>query len=250
MNIIDNNTKETKNKRIDILDALRGFGVVLMIIFHFCFDLTHFGYANIDITYGWFWIYFRFVIIGIFAFCVGYSFNLAHKNNIALKKFNIILLKLFVSACLVSISTYFLFPTKWVYFGILHFIFVSYFLLFFIHKLKIIYLLFFSGLLFCLSFFEIIDGNFVGHLAIKYLNANITSVDIVAFVPWFCVILLGLVLGKLQVLNKINLNYKPYMASSFNALLFLGKNALVIYLIHQIILFTLFSSFAFMVGLF
>ena len=35
-----------KAQRLASLDALRGLAIVWMTVFHFCFDLTHFGYLQ------------------------------------------------------------------------------------------------------------------------------------------------------------------------------------------------------------
>ncbi len=236
----------TTQNRIEVLDTLRGIAVVLMIAFHFCYDLNDFGYSNFDMFNNIYWEAFRAVIVGLFAFCVGYSFHISHKNAtyINIKKFKSVLLRLFISACLVSIATYAIFPDEWIYFGILHFILLSYFLLFFVYWLENIYLLILAFGLFILNIFDVIDGNFIIHFAVRYLDAPHKTLDMVAFIPWFCIILIGLICSKLELLQKIKLNTINILSNK-SGINFLGRHALFIYLIHQIIMFGLFEGFIF-----
>jgi len=250
---MQNTATNTTNQhtRIQLLDTLRGIAVVLMIVFHFCYDLTNFGYSNFDMFSNIYWEAFRAVIVGLFTFCVGYSFHLSHKNDstyINLKKLSTISARLFASACLVSIATYFMFADEWIFFGILHFIFVSYVLLALVYWCKSIYLFALSLVLFLTNAFGLIDGNFIVHFAVEYLNAPHKTLDMVAFAPWFCVVLVGLICARADLLSKIKTNKLDDIFSK-SGVNFLGRHALFIYLIHQVIMFGLFSLTAFLINL-
>ena len=65
-------------KRVAGLDIFRGYAIVLMVIFHFCFDLNYFHIVPINIRSESFWIYFRFCIVFMFIFSAGMSLQLAH----------------------------------------------------------------------------------------------------------------------------------------------------------------------------
>ncbi|MBU2240237.1 MAG: DUF1624 domain-containing protein, partial [Gammaproteobacteria bacterium] len=50
------------SKRSAFLDVYRGTAVLLMMIFHFCWDLRNFGFMEFSI-YDPFWVYFRSLIL-------------------------------------------------------------------------------------------------------------------------------------------------------------------------------------------
>ena len=66
------------NKRLLWVDAVRGLAIVLMVIFHFCYDLRYFGYVDWNNPNGPNWRPFRYVILTLFISTVGVSLVLAH----------------------------------------------------------------------------------------------------------------------------------------------------------------------------
>ena len=58
-------------RRYDTVDALRGLAMVWMTIFHFCFDLSHFGLWSQNFRLDPFWTNQRTVIVSLFLFCAG-----------------------------------------------------------------------------------------------------------------------------------------------------------------------------------
>ena len=52
--------------RHDRLDALRGLAMVWMTVFHFCFDLNHFGHIRQDFYGDPFWTWQRTAIVSLF----------------------------------------------------------------------------------------------------------------------------------------------------------------------------------------
>ena len=57
--------------RFDRLDALRAVAIVWMAVFHFAFDLDHFGYVNQDFLRDPLWTLQRTAILGTFLLCAG-----------------------------------------------------------------------------------------------------------------------------------------------------------------------------------
>src|SRR5437868_5306434 len=57
--------------RYDSIDALRGVAIVWMTVFHFCFDLNHFGWLHQDFYNDAFWTGQRTAIVSLFLFCAG-----------------------------------------------------------------------------------------------------------------------------------------------------------------------------------
>ena len=78
------NMKEIK--RYFELDFLRGSAVVLMVLFHFGYDLALFGYTSYRTTVDMEWITFRAVILSMFLLSVGMSAYLAYADTIDWKK--------------------------------------------------------------------------------------------------------------------------------------------------------------------
>ena len=113
-----------KNQRLFGLDIFRGLAVILMIVYHFFFDLHYFGYLQIDF-FTPFWLSFRYLIISFFLFSMGISLVLSHLLKIHLNKVMRRIIVLGISALSVSIASYYLFPNSWIYFGILHFIWLA-----------------------------------------------------------------------------------------------------------------------------
>lgn len=228
-----------QNSRLHSLDIFRGWAILLMVAFHFFYDLNYFGYISVHLNREPFWLLFRFLIVSMFLFSVGISLKLAHRKNIQwhkVKKRSAILLG---ASLIVSIVTYFQFPTTWVYFGILHFISIASLLalpfLFrpYLALLVSLSILFFSALGY-LRFHEL----FV-YLQ-PLLNLPKRTQDFVPFFPWFAVILLGVVFVHFGLEKKIQLN--PHKLF-YKVLAFLGRNALLVYLVHAPLLFGLFMLF-------
>ncbi|WP_418640359.1 heparan-alpha-glucosaminide N-acetyltransferase [Sulfurimonas sp. ST-27] len=218
------------------LDFIRGIAIVLMVVFHFCFDLNNFHFIDINIYHGVFWHYFRYVIVSLFLLCVGVSLYLVNESGYNftkdLKRFFLI----FANAMLVSAASYFTFPHSFIYFGILHFIaFASLLALAFVKFPKIALL---AGItIIVLSYNNTLHMHWLYNILKMPLHLPKHPEDLVPFTPWFGVVLVGIFIGckKLFIFNTVQ-NYFTKKVS------FLGKHSLLIYMIHQPVLFgTVFS---------
>ena len=122
-------------QRFHYLDVVRGIAIILMIIYHFSFDLNNFNYIQIDLDNSLGWQSFRAVIVTLFLTTMGMSLALTHANGICWPCMKKRTLFLGGASLLVSVGSYFQFPESWIYFGILHFIlFASWLGLFFVGK--------------------------------------------------------------------------------------------------------------------
>lgn len=211
------------NSRSSLIDALRGFTIILMIFFHFSFDLNNFGFIKIDIINAPFWYVLPRIIVFLFLFAVGMSLSLAHKVKINWRSFNKRLLKIVFFAVMISIVTYYMFPDNWIYFGTLHAIaLISLISLPFLKKPNLSLVI--ALLLFIPSIF--LDLN------IPWFSLPHQSWDYISPFPWLGASLLGI----FAVHKRVHFIYIPKnrVVKSLN---FLGKHSLLIYLIHQPILF-------------
>ena len=107
------------------LDLIRGLAIIMMIAFHFIYDLNSFGFTQIPLFTHWLGIAWRCLIVFLFLSAVGISLVLAHKDHLKFKKFLKRIFYLGLAALLVSAGTFVMFPDGWVYFGILHLIWIS-----------------------------------------------------------------------------------------------------------------------------
>ena len=220
------------------LDFIRGIAIVLMVIFHISFDLNYFHFINIDIynhhSHNWF--YFRIIIVTLFLLAVGISLSIVYENGIDYKKFLKRVFKLFLTSILITAVTYFVFPKSWIYFGIIHFITVaSIFAIFFIKRE---YLALIVGLVIILLYkFDLVSMHPFYLYIRDILHLPHKTEDLVSFIPWFGVILVGIFIGKKRLFLF------PLPKSSFTQkIAFLGKHSLFIYLTHQIFFFGIISG--------
>lgn len=211
------------SERSIFLDVLRGFTVVLMIIFHFSFDLDYFGFISVDIVHAPFWYFFPRLIVFLFLFAVGIALSIAHRNGIKWKSFGKRLLLLLFWAAIISIVTYNFFPENWIYFGTLHAIAVV--SVFSLPFLKRPWEALVVGL--CLFIPSIIWDQ-----TLPWIQLPHSSWDYISPFPWLGASLIGIFAAHKRIYlidfprNKLvkSLNY-------------LGKHSLFIYLVHQPILF-------------
>lgn len=209
--------------RYPIIDLIRGFTIILMVIFHTSFDLNHFGIIQVDILHHPFWYFLPRLIVFLFFFAVGISLKIAHNDQIHWKSFFQRLLKISFFAGLISLVTWYLFPDNWIYFGTLHCIaIISVIGLFFIHRENL-------ALIVALALFI---PSIIWDKNLPFFELPIQSFDYISPFPWLGALLIGIYATKWQFhLVKINRNQLN------DSLQFLGKHSLSIYLLHQPFLF-------------
>ncbi len=211
-------------KRFALLDQTRGFAIILMAIFHFSYDLTNFGFINIDFYKDPVWLIFPRIIVFLFLFCVGLSLPLSHLPKIKWNKFFVRFFKIVIAAIAISVFTYIAFPKQWVYFGTLHCIATcSLLALPFLNFPKISLLL---GI--ALPVMAFLDIN------IPWINLGHKSMDYIPVFPWLGVVLIGIFAHSVRFHQLPIPNY-----IGNRQLQFLGRHSLIIYLIHQPLLFVI-----------
>lgn len=223
-------------KRSRFLDAYRGLAVLFMMVFHFSWDLSHFGFIEYSI-HDPFWVYFRSLILTLFLTAIGWSTYLTLKKgpNASFWKRNS---KLLLCASVISLATYLSVPDQWIYFGILHFIFIASLLTQPLAKWPIVSAI--IGVVILLIYHTTHYLTFPNAFVTitNYLHLPQSTLDIVFPFPWIGVILMGPLLGYL------NWHKCPTPTSLLiDILIFLGRYALPIYLVHQVLLFTLVATF-------
>ena len=209
------------------LDLMRGYAIIMMIAFHFIYDLNSFGFTNIPLFTHWAGTAWRTLIVFLFLSAVGISLVIAHSKILKLKKFIKRQVYLGIAALIVTAGTFVMFPDEWVYFGILHLIWVSSLIAIFFIKLPntslLIALIILISSILGQPNFTIISNIFEPYLPLG-------SVDYYPLFPWLSFIFIGIFLG-----------HNPYHQKVFTLrsgfLEFIGKHSLIIYLTHQLVLF-------------
>lgn len=220
------------NQRLALVDTLRGFAILLMVIFHFCFDLSYYGLADFDFYSEPFWLHFRTIILSSFLLIMGISFALANADNFNRQQYLRRLGILIASALLISISTWLTFGDRFIFFGVLHFIAVASAVgLLFVHAgrfnlLAGVALIAFANLN-QFAWFDQTGWRWIGLMTYKP-----GTEDYVPLLPWFGVVLIGMYLSPM--VNHLAQKYltTPQLPLG-NTLALAGRHSLIIYLVHQ-----------------
>jgi uncharacterized membrane protein len=232
--------------RNDVIDVMRAVAIVLMVIFHFIFDLTFFDYTNLQIPNGDGWREFRAVIVSLFLITMGASLRMAYPGKIAWRKLSYRSGKLLLAAALVSMVSILITPTEWIYFGILHFIAVASLLCIGLRHLPKTALLL-ALLILTIYNLELISPKWPFSLISSYLPS--TTGDFVAPVPWLASVLLGIWFShqawfRLPLMTPVlgfttsDVELPTIAIQLRSSIRWLSKHSLVIYLLHQPLFFS------------
>ncbi|MDB5592143.1 heparan-alpha-glucosaminide N-acetyltransferase [Enterovirga sp.] len=102
------------------VDLARGAAVVAMVIYHFAWDLSQLGFVATDIQGHLGWSLFARLVAASFLILSGVSLVLAHGRALRPAAFLRRLAVLAAAAAAVSGATYLVFPDSFIFFGILH----------------------------------------------------------------------------------------------------------------------------------
>ena len=108
------------SSRFALLDALRGLAMLWMTVFHFCFDLNHFGYFQQDFYRDPVWTWQRTLIVSLFLFCAGLGQAIARGQGLRWSRFWQRWLQVAGCALLVTLGSWWMYPNSFIYFGVLH----------------------------------------------------------------------------------------------------------------------------------
>lgn len=106
--------------RMPLVDGARGFALVAMTVFHFCWDLAMFRQIDPQVMTSPGMIWFARSIAGSFLFIVGFSIVLAHQERFRARSFAWRMAKIIAAASAITAATWFATPDAFIFFGILH----------------------------------------------------------------------------------------------------------------------------------
>lgn len=208
-----------------------------MAIYHFVFNLQNFKLIDFNIftnTYGIIW---RGLILGTFLVCVGISLVIISNNTKKKVFYKKSTFQLFFASCLVSLASYIVFPKMWIFFGVLHFIFLAKFIMRpFLHKAK---LSLFMGI--SILGVYLVFGAYNPFIYLYGISIfPIVTLDMINMVPWLSAVFFGIFLGHYPLYK-----YLPYKEIKFFE--YISKNSLLFYLLHQVLLFPIVALINFFV---
>ncbi|MFZ7094368.1 heparan-alpha-glucosaminide N-acetyltransferase [Primorskyibacter sp. 2E233] len=215
-----------------MLDIARTVALLGMILFHFVKDMEVFGLIASGTTLTGGWAIFARCIAGSFIFISGVSFVLAHSRGFDGKAWRRRFILIAGAACLVTLATYAVFPSRFIYFGILHAIAAASFLgLPFLFAPAWLALL---GAAVIISIFATVGGSLFPSPLMAWTGLSTAaraSLDFLPVVPWFAAFLLGIAFAKVAPMDRL----EPTWPKSFpaRALAWPGQHSLVVYLLHQ-----------------
>lgn len=218
-------TAKGHSNRFAIIDIYRGTAVLLMIIFHFTYDLALFKFVALTFKKHQdpFWWFLPRIIVFLFMVSMGMSMHLVHFPKIQWRPFKKRLGKLVFFAAVISVSTYFMFPKRWIYFGTLHSIAVCSLLILPLLKYKFLNL----ALALVLFGHTIITGK-----SIPFWLMPHAAMDYIPPWPWIGAAALGVFFVK----QNWHIWHVPQ--NFFTRFIqYLGKHSLLIYLLHQPLLY-------------
>lgn len=223
--------------RIWEIDLLRGIALILMVLFHFMFDLSFFFSIQLDTNQGMPALIGKTAAI-LFIMLSGVScqFN-RHPVKRGMQILGWALLISLITCTLdflLPIIGYSEVPDLCIKFGILHFLGVCAIISPQLTKMKTSTLLLFG-------FAAMIAGMIFSRISMPFdylfplglISAEFQSLDYYALFPWLGLYILGIVVGRSLYKEKLSFFNSLY---SDNIVCKAGRNTLLVYMIHQPIL--------------
>lgn len=226
-------------QRIHLLDEIRGFAVLCMIFYHGFYSLANIFRLDFGMALLEFFMPFEPFFAGLFILISGISCNLSHSN---LSRG----IKLFIIALAVTAVTWAAMPSQIIVFGILHFLSIC-MILFGVLKPLQEKIPLFAGVVISIVLYlitmDISSGIFAFAVRIPdffyatnylapfgFFSSGFYSSDYFPLLPWAFVFSAGTFLGRFASGGKFpKWTYK----SRVPALSWMGKHALVLYIVHQ-----------------
>ncbi len=229
--------------RVDSLDMVRGAAVALMVAYHACWDASHFGLVNLPLFSDPLWLVARALILAAFLVLAGVGLTLAHGGGLYVWRFTRRLAVIAGCAAVITVASMFAIPDSIIHFGVLHNIVGASLLgLAFLRLPGPVVLA--AGVLFLAvpRFFadSLLDGPYLLWLGLATITPP--SADYVPLMPWAGLVLWGMVAGRW--LKRWIAAAGPVVrwrarAAAWRAVAWSGRHSLLVYMVHQPVLFGL-----------
>ncbi len=218
-----------EKSRYYLLDALRGLSIILMVAYHFGYNLVLYRIAPSGLLYNPVLNFLQPFFASVFIAISGASSTFSHNN---LRRG----VKILLAAFVVSIATWAFNSEAYVRFGILHFLGCA--ALLYEAARPLIDKTLRYGWLWLVPFFvtnALLDRTFsVRHLwALGFRDASFVSTDYFPLMPWIFMYLFGVWLGDIVSRGRMPGWFYRLRFPFFEGC---GKHTLIIYLLHQPVL--------------
>lgn len=242
---------QEKLSRVHLIDEVRGFAILCMVVYHFFYDLVSIFDVNIPLFYSDFIQALVPIFVFVFVFISGTASEFS-KNNLIRG------LKCFGLGMIMTVFTFFFMRDQLIVFGILHMLGVSMMLyaliLPLIKKIPSIYVSIAAIVLFILTY-NIPDGYLgIGEFLkfpmpdvlyqtkflfpLGFIANGFYSSDYFSLLPWFFAFVAGSGFGR--ILKSGNMP-KIFYRKHIPPLAFIGRNTLIVYILHQPVIYGILS---------
>ncbi|QFU07883.1 Acyltransferase family protein [Rhodobacteraceae bacterium THAF1] len=221
----------TAPQRVAWIDRARGIALCAMIVYHFCFDLSLFGLTPWNVGGAPHWRAFAISIAGSFLFLAGLSLALASTSGVNRDAFLRRLAMVAGAAALVTVGTWAAMPYP-VWFGILHAIALFSVLALPFLRAPTWAIVLTAAVILILP--QVWQSEVFSSPLLYPIGLDPTpgpTFDYEPIFPWFAPVLLGVAARRVLPL--------PRSAMATDLLARMGRHSLIIYLLHQPILFGL-----------
>jgi uncharacterized membrane protein len=225
-----------------LLDAARGLAVVAMVAFHLVWDLGNFGYVDPAFPFSPGVKLSGHLIAESFLFIAGVSLVLAHDRQTNWRPFWRRIAVVAGAAALVSAGTYLVFPQAFVFFGILHCIALASLLAAPLLSAP------WSFAAAAAALATLAPALFVSHVFnapafwwTGFSTFEPLTNDYRPIMPWSAGLFAGVAAARLSETRDWS---TPTVDRGLGPLPWLGRHSLTIYLLHQPLLFVIFTGIA------
>ena len=231
----------TMRQRFIEIDIARGIAILLMVIFHVGYDLNFLEITSIDVWSGW-WLIMARAVQYIFILSTGITLVIAYQASKPRLRHA---LKIFGWGMVITGVTWVLFKGEAVKFGILHFYGVSILLALPLLRFRLWNALF-GGLILLVSIpLANLSLNNSWLFPLGLTTPHFRSLDYFPLFPWFGLFLIGVSFGFLFYKNNRRIfefkhELPPFLKSPLEKLV---PHSLLVYLVHQPIIFLVLTLF-------
>ena len=231
------------------LDLIKGSAILLVIFFHFIFDIAFFVQVPINLD-SWLWWSIARLAASTFIFTSGISLAISFQKSLAtnspfLPKLLARSAKLLGIGALISLSTWLFIGEGTIIFGILHFLAIAPLVAYFFLNKPLLTFTAASVLLLCTPWVQAQTASFPYLVWLGLEPADFYSLDHFPLIPWLSIYLLGVLAASFaysHAQRQFKLPQEP-TSSIARTLSFLGKHTLLVYLAHQPLLLGLLYPF-------
>lgn len=226
--------------RLPAVDAARGVALAAMVVYHFTWDLGFYGFIGLQAGHDPAWRIFAKLIAGSFLALVGVSLVLAARDGLRRDAFLRRLAMVAGGAALITLATWWAMPDSFVYFGILHCIAVCSVLA--LPFLRAPLWLVAAVAVACLALPVFATSAAFDAPWLFWLGLAETvrpTNDFEPVLPWFGVVLAGVLAARLALRARLDGTLARWRGEGAigRGLRHAGRHSLLIYLLHQPILF-------------